>query len=134
MKLIIAGSRTITDYDALKSAMEYMQSVHLNSLKITEIIHGGAKGVDEMAGHYAKENGLKCTVFPAEWKRYGKAAGMIRNREMLEYGDALLALWDGQSRGTLDIILKAENRSFMAWVFEVDSDSTLHVLQETIIN
>jgi len=61
--------------------------------------------------HYAKEKGYKITQFPANWKRYGKAAGPKRNQEMANYADVLIAFWDGKSRGTKHMIELAKNRN-----------------------
>lgn len=74
---------------------EYMQP---------EIVSGGAQGVDFLAELYAKKHTLKFTEFKADWDTYGKSAGYRRNVEMAEYADALIAIWDGQSKGTLHMI------------------------------
>jgi hypothetical protein len=94
MKLLICGSRSITSYPVVAtiiSAMEYRPD---------EVIHGGARGVDTAAGQWAREHGAYERVFPADWDEHGKAAGMIRNREMVDECDEVLAIWDGKSRGT----------------------------------
>ena len=75
----------------------------------TVIVSGGAKGADSLAEKYAADNGIKIKVFPANWNKYGKAAGPIRNKKMLEYisdsGNPLvIAFWNGKSRGTKNTI------------------------------
>jgi hypothetical protein len=96
MKVIIAGSRTFTDYDRLRSVCDYM----LQNQKEIEIVSGTAWGADTLGEKYAQERGYKVTRFPAEWSRFGRSAGYRRNEEMAGYADALIAFWDGQSRGT----------------------------------
>ncbi len=98
MKVIIAGCRDFTDYEFLKNEINKLE------LPITEVISGGARGVDALGERYAKENRLPVKRFPALWNIYGKSAGPIRNKEMAEYGDYLIAFWDGKSKGTKDMI------------------------------
>ena len=106
MKIIIAGSREITDYDFVEKAI--LESGWID--KDTEIISGMARGVDTLAVEFAHKLGLPLHKFPADWKKYGGAAGMIRNREMAEFGDAMIAIWDGSSRGTENMITVARLR------------------------
>lgn len=102
MKVIIAGGREITDYEALLKAIEN------SGFEITEVISGGARGVDYMGEWYAESNNIPLTKKPANWEKFGKAAGGIRNSEMINYGaEALIALWDGFSSGTADMIDKS---------------------------
>lgn len=68
------------------------------------IVCGTARGADRLGEKYAKENGFHVAYFPADWERHGKAAGYIRNREMAQNADALVAFWDGESRGTKSMI------------------------------
>ncbi len=98
MKLIIAGSRTITDYSLLKTALDN------NGLPITTIISGGARGVDQLGERYAKENGIDLIIMPANWDLHGRSAGYKRNVAMAQIADGLLAFWDGQSKGTKHMI------------------------------
>jgi hypothetical protein len=98
MKVIIAGSRTINNYKLLKSAIED------SKFKIDEIVSGVAKGIDTLGLRYAEENKIPVKCFPADWKKFKKKAGLIRNREMAEYADGLIAIWDGYSRGTKHMI------------------------------
>jgi len=70
----------------------------------TEIISGGAPGIDRLGELYAGANRIPCKVFSADWVAYGRAAGPRRNLEMAKYGDALLAIWDGKSPGTRNMI------------------------------
>lgn len=104
MKVIIAGSRTITDYDVVVDAILH------SGFKITEVVSGCAQGVDSLGERYAKQNHIRITQFPADWSRYGGAAGMIRNGQMADYAEALIAVHTGTSRGTLNMIKEAQTR------------------------
>ena len=77
---------------------------------ITEIVSGLAKGPDSFGKEWAEINGIPVKEFPADWDKYGKSAGYIRNAEMLKTATHLLAFWDGSSKGTknmIDIAIKA---------------------------
>lgn len=78
---LVAGSRTITDYNYIKETLDYFLQ---NKTEIT-IVSGGARGVDSLAERYAKERNYGLKIFPADWDRYGKQAGYIRNDEMHKY-------------------------------------------------
>lgn len=102
VKTIIAGSRGIAEYRHVAFACQE------SGFDITEVVSGGARGVDRLGEQWARAVHLPCTVFPADWDRHGKAAGFIRNEEMARYADALIAIWDGKSRGTADMIARAK--------------------------
>jgi hypothetical protein len=82
--------------------------------QVTEIVSGGARGVDRLGERYARKRGLPCKVFPAQWAKYGKSAGPIRNAEMAKYTDYGVAVWDGVSRGTANMIKLMGGRVFVA--------------------
>lgn len=90
MKLLIAGSRGITDFDL---------SAHIPP-ETTVIISGGAKGVDTLAEKYADEHGLEKIIIKPDYKKYSRGAPIRRNEEMVELADMVLVIWDGQSHGT----------------------------------
>ena len=120
MKVIIAGLRNFNDYDLFKSELEKM--IHNNAIEISEIVSGGASGVDTMAEKYANENGIVLKVFNANWKKYGRSAGPVRNKEMAEYvGEkgALIAFWDYKSKGTGSMIKIAEKMNFYVYICNV---------------
>ena len=94
MKVIIAGSRNITDPGSVGRAIES------SKFTITEVITGNARGVDALAENYAARKEIPLKLFPADWEKYGKPAGAIRNEQMAKYADALIAIWDGESSGT----------------------------------
>lgn len=103
MRLIIAGSRGITDRRRVEKAF-LRYGFHKRA---TAIVSGGAAGVDQIGEWLAGKYGLDLIRMPADWETYGKRAGPIRNAKMAGVSDALLAIWDFQSRGTLDMIGKA---------------------------
>ncbi len=104
MKLIVAGCRDIDDAGLVHSA------IHESGFGpgTTEVVSGGASGVDASGEAIAVMHGIPVKVFKADWKKHGKAAGPIRNKEMAKYADALVAVWDGESRGTRNMIDEME--------------------------
>ena len=100
IKVIIAGSRTFSDYSLLATVCDHM----LQNQDEVEIVSGGAKGADKLGELYAEENGYEVRQFLANLTFHGNAAGPLRNKDMAEYSDALIAFWDGKSRGTLNMI------------------------------
>lgn len=113
MKTIIAGGREILDYTLVLNA------IRESKFDITEVVSGMAKGVDTLAVQFANENDLVITPFFADWNTHGRAAGPIRNRQMAEYGEALIAVWDGESRGTKNMIEEATKRGLKVYVYHV---------------
>lgn len=113
MKLIIAGGR---DIDLPKAFIICLINMYkLNS--VTEIICGGATGVDTAGEVFANNYELGLTKFPADWSKHGKAAGPIRNKQMAEYADTLLLIWDGKSKGSAN--MKKEMISLHKPIYEV---------------
>lgn len=119
MKVIIAGSRSITDYDLLCAVIKE------SGYEITEVISGGAKGVDTLGEMYARSNDIKLTIFEADWKSLGLRAGPVRNGTMRDYGDALIALWDGNSSGTKDMIKKMQSAKKPFFLHDITKRSAL---------
>ena len=100
MKILIAGSRTITDINIL------LKVIKLSGYKITscdEIVSGGARGVDTLAEIYAKKNNIPITIFKPDWDKYGKSAGVIRNYEMAKYCDIGIVIHNG-SNGSVNMV------------------------------
>ena len=104
MNVIIAGSRTIDDYAFIERAVE------TSNFLIKRVISGGARGVDKQGELWAKNHGIPCTVYRADWEQFGKRAGAKRNRQMADVADALIAVWTGSSPGTRDMIEVMEAR------------------------
>jgi len=114
MRVIIAGSRSITDGDEVEKAIAE------SGFPITRLITGGARGVDRVAIAIARSRGIPVSVFHANWDRYGKRAGFIRNAQMAKYADGLIAVWDGHSRGTRHMIETARRCGLQVYVHIVD--------------
>lgn len=95
-----------------------------NQISITEIVSGMAKGADNLGVAWARFIGLPCAEFPADWEEHGRAAGPIRNAEMAEYADALVAFWDGKSRGTKNMIDQAIKRSLLVKVIYYNKEKS----------
>ena len=104
IKVIIAGTRDFNDYAFLKKNVDYfLQGINPNNEEI-EIVSGNARGADKLGERYAKEHNLPVKLFPANWDKYGKRAGNLRNQEMANYADVLIAFWDEKSKGTKHMI------------------------------
>ena len=116
MKAIVAGGRDFKDKERLYLEID----VIANNIPITEIVCGCAKGADSLGEEYANDRGIPIKKFPADWDKHGKAAGPIRNGEMAEYGDMLIAFWDGKSRGTANMIEQARNKGLLIKVINYD--------------
>lgn len=111
MRLIIAGSRGITDYDILVKVMSELPFTP------TTIVSGTARGVDKLGEEYAEKNDIDIIRYPAEWDKFGKSAGYKRNAIMANNADALLALWDGQSKGAAHMIELAHKKGLKIYIW-----------------
>jgi predicted Rossmann fold nucleotide-binding protein DprA/Smf involved in DNA uptake len=97
MRIAIIGSRNINEVN-----------IGCYIGQCDEIVSGGAKGVDTCAAAYAKEHGIRLVEFTPQYQQYGRAAPIIRNRQIVDYADRVLAFWDGISKGTLWVIRYAQ--------------------------
>ena len=113
MKVIIAGSRTFENYDLLKSTMASC------GLVVDEVVSGCARGADSLGEVWAKENNIPVKKFPANWAKYGKAAGSVRNEEMARYGNVLVAFLVKNSVGTKDMIRVAKRYGIKTIIVEI---------------
>ena len=104
MRVIIAGSRVIKDYELVKKAIVD------SKFDITEVVCGMAAGVDSLGERYAKEHDIPVAYYPAEWDVHGRRAGYIRNIEMAKNADALIAIIRNNSPGTMHMIKEAMRR------------------------
>lgn len=102
-KIIIAGGRDFMDYNLLREKVNKILQEKRVTHKIV-IISGCARGADTLGIRYASENVFDVEEYPAEWDKYGKKAGYMRNAEMAENANALIAFWDGKSKGTKHMI------------------------------
>ncbi len=100
IKIIIAGGRDFDDFNKLRQVCD----VFLQDQNNIEIVSGAYKGADLLGERYAAERNHQIKQFPADWRRYGKSAGLKRNAEMANYADMLIAFWDGESKGTKHMI------------------------------
>lgn len=110
MKVIVAGSRSITRYSLVARAIVE------SGFRVTELFSGTAPGVDQLGEVWASSNGIPVRRFPAEWQKYGKRAGPIRNGKMAKEAEALVAIWDGVSRGTTDMIHQAQDAGLRIFI------------------
>ena len=106
MRVIIAGSRHLGKefYPRLLSAIES------SGFEITTVLSGGARGADALGETWAIGMGIPLEIFPAAWDESGKRAGPMRNAKMADNADALILLWDGESRGSADMLRRAEKK------------------------
>lgn len=107
-RLIIAGTRTFNDYELLRAYCDMKLSRKITEGEQIEIVSGACpSGADYLGEKYAAERGFSVRLFPADWQQYGRRAGAVRNRQMAQYGNALIAFWDGKSKGTKIMIDEA---------------------------
>lgn len=119
MKVIIAGSRSLTDKKTVWNVIRraFKETGWIPDL----IISGGAEGVDQLGEEWARKKELPIQIIPAKWDEYGKSAGPQRNATMADRADALVAVWDGKSSGTKDMISKAVTAGLPYCVVDVSS-------------
>ena len=110
MRTIIAGSRTAD------SMLELELAVRKCGWSVTEVVSGTALGGDKLGEQWAENHGVPIARFPADWDKHGKSAGYRRNEEMARNADALIALWDGESRGTAHMIGIAKKAGLKVYV------------------
>ena len=106
-RVIICGGRDFSDLELCFDSLDHF----LAGYDAAEIVSGHARGADLLGEAYARAHRLKLSVFKADWKRYGRGAGPVRNRQMLEYAmeetALVIAFWDGKSKGTKNMIDQA---------------------------
>jgi len=103
MKVAVIGSRSFDDYEKVKET--------LSKIDITLLISGGAKGADLLGERYAKENNIETKIFYPDWEKHGKRAGFLRNTDIIENAELVVAFWDQSSKGTLDSINKTKEQN-----------------------
>lgn len=113
MRTIIAGSRDIADPAQIKAALAAC------GWRPSVVLSGTARGGDTLGERWAEQNGIPVERYPANWPAYGKAAGYKRNEEMAGFAEALIALWDGKSRGTQHMIDIARREGLRVFVWRV---------------
>lgn len=114
MKTIIAGTR-----DANVSMTRFKEILALSDFKITEVVSGNSGNIDKLGEEWGLANHIPVSQFNAAWQTYGANAGPRRNRQMAEYADALIAIWDGKSRGTFNMIKEATKKELSVYVMQI---------------
>lgn len=121
-KLIIAGTRTFSDYSIMQQALDmYFQKYNLLDAHIT-VICGEAQGADKMGKQFAEVNQWDVISMPAAWDKHGKSAGYKRNVEMAQIADGCIVFWDGQSKGSSHMIDIAVQHELKAEVVRYEPD------------
>ncbi len=115
MRVAIVGSRKFRDY---KLMLEYLTEINLG---VTHIVSGGAKGADSLAERLAKDFAIPITIYYANWDKFGKRAGMIRNESIVNDCEAVVAFPSPESRGTRGTISLAEKKGISVYVKEVNA-------------
>ena len=119
-RVIIAGTRTFTDYTLLQRECNHLLSEKQRTHNIV-VVSGTARGADTLGERYARERGFQLRRFPADWDKDGKKAGMLRNYRMADNADALIAFWDGESHGTKHMIEYAKSKGLNVYVFHYNN-------------
>lgn len=121
-RIIVPGTRGFEDYGLMERMLDRLLPAYGDDI---EIVSGHAPGADKLGEEYAARHGIPCRVFPADWERYGRKSGPRRNSQMIEYAlggnPAVIAFWDGSSRGTLDTLCKAMRKSIPVTVVMYDA-------------
>lgn len=118
MKTIIAGSRSCDKLKILFNAIEKCEFAN----QITEIVSGGARGADQLGEIFAKRKNIPIKIFEADWLKFGRSAGPIRNKQMAEYADAAIILWDGKSKGFANMIEEAKKNNLRLFIYKYQED------------
>lgn len=131
MRVIIAGSRKFNNPAILYDA------VRKSGFDITTVISGTARGADQLGEQYARHHNLGLGRYPADWDKYGKSAGYRRNAVMADNADGLIALWDGQSKGTEHMIKLTESKNLHVFCYcysDLIQTSTFHKCRDNGLN
>lgn len=102
--VLVSGGREYTNWDKVN---EFLTDIHKET-PIEKIVHGGARGADSLGGKWARENGVVEKVYKADWGTHGKAAGVIRNQEMLDSNTVELVIAFPGGKGTSDMVSRAK--------------------------
>lgn len=121
MNLGIVGSRNFNNYLNFKNAiLKILKIWNIEITDISKIISGGAKGADSMAEQFAKEYGISTIIFKPNWKQYGSAAGVMRNTDIVNCSDKIIAFPSKEGKGTQDTIKKARNKNIPIYILYID--------------
>lgn len=114
-KILIAGSREYDNYEEAEAVLNEFFS----DTEEAVILSGACRGADKIGERYAEEHGFEVKRYPADWKRYGRAAGPIRNEEMVRDADVIICFWNGKSRGSRSLIEYAEKLGKKVFIISV---------------
>ncbi len=103
MIVAVIGSRSFSDYKLLEETLESISG-------ISQIVSGGSKGADSLAEEYAEQRQISMVIIKPDWKQYGKGAGIVRNRKIIETVEMVVAFWDGKSKGTASSLKMAKSK------------------------
>ena len=115
MKIAIAGSRYYNDYEKSKTFIDKCIAENCQGEELT-FLSGGCNGADMIGERYARENGYPLKRYSAQWEKYGKRAGPIRNMKMAEDCDIVICFWDGKSKGTHSLISYANKNGVLVFI------------------
>lgn len=121
-KIAVVGSRTFTDYELMKK--------ELDKYSISEIISGGAIGADKLSEKYSDEKDIDMTIYEPDWKKYGKSAGIIRNKDIVNNSDMVIAFWDRKSKGTKNSIDYANKIGKPLKIIYTKQDGVIQIISE----
>jgi hypothetical protein len=125
-RIIVCGGRHFNDYDRMKDEIDKVIARFNRYAQEIEIVSGHCEGADQLGEKYAEECGYPCKVFPANWEKYGRSAGPIRNSEMIKYASevnvpVVVAFRSPRTKGTNDTIKKATKKGFKVFEFDYDN-------------
>jgi hypothetical protein len=113
MTVAIVGSRSFDNYSRMRHTLFFLFEGNID-----EIVSGGAQGADKLAEQYADEYDIPIRIFAPDWESFGKSAGYIRNKIIVEHADHVVAYWDGKSKGTQHTIEIAQKERLPVTIFE----------------
>ena len=119
-KVIIAGSRGFSNYKLLREQCNKFLREKRKTSNII-VVSGHARGADTLGEKYAQDEGFTLEIYPAQWKKFGKRGGYRRNEQMAEVADALIAFWDGSSKGTKHMIDVMNEKNLLVRVVEYET-------------
>ena len=121
-KVVIAGSRGFSNYKLLREQCNKFLREKRKTSNII-VVSGHARGADTLGEKYAQDEGFTLEIYPAQWKKFGKRAGYRRNEQMAEVADALIAFWDGSSKGTKHMIDIMNEKNLLVRVVEYETNN-----------
>lgn len=117
MKIAIIGSRSFNDSAMMKEFIA--ESIDVS--KVSLVVSGGALGADTLGERFAEEHNIEKLIYKPDWKKHGRAAGFIRNEQIIKAADVVFAFWDGRSKGTADSISKSYKYNKKVFIKKYDS-------------